>query len=261
MNILFIGDICGRCGREALFTYLEDIKYEYNIDYTIANGENAAGGLGITVKTYEEMTRAGVDFFTLGNHAFSKANDAKILLERGENLVRPENMLPENLPGGGLSIVRLKNGEKLAIINLVGRIYMDEATDPFKCADELINRAKEVTDNIIVDFHAEATSEKEAMGFYLDGRASAVFGTHTHIQTADEKILPKGTAYITDAGMTGAVNSVLGMEIETAVGRFVTPLESHPFKSAEGKARFCAVCVNIDEKTGKALGVKRIWKS
>lgn len=261
MNILFIGDICGRCGRDALFEYLEDIKYEYNIDYTIANGENAAGGLGITVKTYEEMQKAGVDFFTLGNHAFSKANDAKILLTGGENVVRPENMLPSDLPGRGMEIVRTKDGCKIAIINLIGRVYMEEALDPFKCADRLIEEAKKVTDIIIVDFHAEATSEKEAMGFYLDGRVTGVFGTHTHIQTADEKILPKGTAYITDAGMTGAVNSVLGMEVNTAVGRFVTPDESHPFKSAEGKARFCAVCVSVDEKTGKAYEVKRIWKS
>ncbi len=261
MNILFIGDICGRCGREALFTYLEDIKYEYNVDFTVANGENAAGGLGITVKTYEEMTRAGVDFFTLGNHAFSKANDAKILLDRKEAIVRPANMLPEDLPGAGMEIVRGKNGEKIAIINLLGRVYMENAQDPFKCVDELVKEAKKVTNIIIVDFHAEATSEKEAMGFYLDGKVSGVFGTHTHIQTADEKILPNGTAYITDAGMTGAVNSVLGMEVQTAMGRFVTPDESHPFKSAEGKARFCAVCVNVDEKTGKAIEVKRIWKS
>lgn len=261
MNILFIGDICGRCGREALFEYLEDIKYEYNIDYTIANGENAAGGLGITVKTYEEMVRSGVDFFTLGNHAFSKAKDATTLLERGENIVRPANLLPETLPGGGLAVSRGRNGEKIAIINLLGSVYMENASDPFKMADELIEQAKKSTNIIIVDFHAEATSEKEAMGFYLDGRVTGVFGTHTHIQTADEKILPKGTAYITDAGMTGAVNSVLGMEVETAVGRFVTPDESHPFKSAEGKARFCAVCVKVDEKTGRAVEVKRIWKS
>lgn len=261
MNILFIGDICGRCGREALFEYLEDIKYEYNIDYTIANGENAAGGLGITVKTYEEMMRAGVDFFTLGNHAFSKANDAKLLLDRKESLVRPANMLPEDLPGTGMEIVRDKEGRKIAIINLLGRVYMENASDPFECVNALVAKAKEVTNIIIVDFHAEATSEKEAMGFFLDGNVSGVFGTHTHIQTADEKILPKGTAYITDAGMTGAVNSVLGMEVETAVGRFVTPDESHPFKSAEGKARFCAVCVNVCEKTGKAIEVKRIWKS
>lgn len=261
MNILFIGDICGRCGREALFEYLEDIKYEYNIDYTVANGENAAGGLGITVKTYEEMTRAGVDFFTLGNHAFSKAKDACTLLERGENILRPANMLPENLPGEPMAIVRTRTGEKIAIINLLGKVYMENSSDPFIKAEELVREAKKHTNIIIVDFHAEATSEKEAMGFYLDGKVTAVFGTHTHIQTADEKILPGKTAYITDAGMTGAVNSVLGMEVSTAVGRFVTPNESHPFKSAEGKARFCGVCVNVDEKTGKALEVKRIWKS
>ena len=261
MNILFIGDICGRCGREALFEYLSDIKYEYNIDFTIANGENAAGGLGISVRTYDEMVKAGVDFFTLGNHAFSKSNEAKILMERKESLVRPANMLPKDLPGEGLAIVRTKNGEKVAIINIMGKVYMDDVEDPFKCVEELVKKAKESTNIIIVDFHAEATSEKEAMGFFLDGSVTGVFGPHTHIQTADEKILPKGTAYITDAGMTGAVNSVLGMEIETAVGRFVTPEERHPFKSAEGKARFCAVVVEVDEKTGKAIGVKRIWKS
>ncbi len=261
MNILFIGDVCGRCGREALFEYLEDIKYEYNIDFTVANGENAAGGLGISVRTYDEMVKAGVDFFTLGNHAFSKSNEARILFERKEALVRPANMLPCDLPGEGMEIVRGRNGEKIAIINLLGKVYMENAEDPFKCADELVKKAKEVTDIILVDFHAEATSEKEAMGFYLDGRVSAVLGTHTHIQTADEKILPEGTAYITDVGMTGAVNSVLGMEVETAVGRFVTPEERHPFKSAEGKARFCAVVVTVCENTGKATGVKRIWKS
>ncbi len=261
VNILFIGDVCGRCGRETLFDYLEDIKYEYNIDFTIANGENAAGGLGITVKTYEEMTRAGVDFFTLGNHAFSKANDAKILFDRGEALVRPANMLPEELPGKGMEIVRSRSGEKIAVINLLGRVYMENADDPFKAADRLIAEAKKVTDIIIVDFHAEATSEKEAMGFYLSGKVSAVLGTHTHIQTADEKILDGKTAYITDVGMTGAVNSVLGMDVETAVGRFVSPEESHKFKSAEGKGRFCAVVITVCEKTGKALGVERIWKS
>ncbi|MBQ8540480.1 MAG: TIGR00282 family metallophosphoesterase [Clostridia bacterium] len=261
MNILFIGDICGRCGREALFEYLPDIKYEYNIDFTVANGENAAGGLGISVKTYDEMVKAGVDFFTLGNHAFSKSNEAKILMERKESLIRPANMLPEDLPGEGLAIVRSRSGEKIAIINIMGKVYMDEVSDPFKCVEELVKKAKEATNIIIVDFHAEATSEKEAMGFYLDGSVTGVFGTHTHIQTADEKILPKGTAYITDVGMTGAVNSVLGMEVETAVGRFVTPEERHPFKSAEGRARFCAVMVEVDEKTGKAIGVKRIWKS
>lgn len=260
MNILFIGDICARCGRNALFEYLPDIKYEFDIDFTVANGENSAGGLGITRKTYEEMSRAGVDFFTLGNHAFSKSNDAYALLNAGENLVRPANMLPETLPGKGMAIIGTKKG-KIAVINLIGRVYMPDAGDPFKAADNLIVEAKKTTDIILVDFHAEATSEKEAMGFYLDGRVSACIGTHTHIQTADEKILPKGTAYITDAGMTGAVNSVLGMNIDTAVGRFVEPEKSHPFKAAEGKARFCAVKVKVNENTGLAEGVERIWRS
>ena len=261
MNILFIGDVCGRSGRDALFERLNDIQYEYNIDMTIANGENSAGGLGITRKTYEEMTKAGVDFFTLGNHAFSKANDITALFAAGENIVRPENMLPEGLPGNGMEIVRAKNGVRVAVINLIGSVFMQEAKDPFKTAEALIMSAKEKADVVIVDFHAEATSEKEAMGFFLDGKVSAVIGTHTHVQTADEKILPHGTAYITDVGMTGAEYSILGMEVEAALSRYLAPEKKSKFKSAEGKTRFCAVVIDVDEKLGTARGIKRIWRS
>ncbi|MCD8049501.1 MAG: TIGR00282 family metallophosphoesterase [Clostridia bacterium] len=261
MNILFIGDVCGRSGRDALFQYLPDVKYEYDVDFTVANGENSAGGLGITRSTYEEMTRAGVEFFTLGNHAFSKSAEAEALFKAGENLVRPANMLPVSLPGKGLEIVRASSGVKIAVINLIGRAFMENADDPFKAAEALVSKAKEHTNIILLDFHAEATSEKEAMGFFLDGKVSAVLGTHTHIQTADAKILPKGTAYMTDVGMTGAEYSVLGMDVEAAVGRFVEPEKKHRFKSAEGKARFCAVLMDIDEKSGMARRVERIWKS
>lgn len=261
MNILFIGDVCGRSGRDALFEYLPEIKYEYDIDFTLANGENSAGGLGITRKTYEEMTRAGCDFFTLGNHAFSKSAETAALFGAGENLVRPGNMLPRDLPGKGMEIARAKNGARIAVINLIGRVYMEHADSPFEAADCLIETAAGKADAVIVDFHAEATSEKEAMGFYLDGRVTAMIGTHTHIQTADEKILPKGTAYITDAGMTGCIHSVLGMDVEAAMGRFLNPEAKGKFKSAEGKARFCGVVVKVDEKTGMASGVERIWRS
>jgi len=259
MNILFIGDVCGRSGRDALFEFLPDLRYELSCDFVIANGENSAGGLGITKSTYDEMTRAGVDFFTLGNHAFSKANDAYALLNAGENIIRPENMLPETLPGRGIAVITV-NTKKVAVINIIGRVYMEEANDPFKTADALVIEAKKAADIIIVDFHAEATSEKEVMGYYLDGRVSAVLGTHTHVQTADEKILPKGTAYITDVGMTGAEYSVLGMDVETAVGRFLNPEGSHRYRPAYGKSALCAVLLDIDENTGLSRGVKRIWK-
>lgn len=258
MNILFIGDIMGRCGRNALFETLWNIKNEYNIDYTVANGENASGGLGMNAKGYEELCRAGVDFFTMGNHTFSKKEIIK-LFENGENIVRPAN-LSEEMPGDGMAIVNTPKG-KIAIINLIGRIYIDEKNlSPFSVADELIKKAKEKTNVILIDFHAEATSEKEALGYYLDGRVSALLGTHTHIQTADERILPGGTAYITDVGRTGARDSVLGLDKNAAIERFILPPETKklPFSVATGKYQVCAVAVNIDENNGKAREIRRL---
>lgn len=258
MNILFIGDIMGRCGRNALFETLWNIKDEYNIDYTVANGENASGGLGMNAKGYEELCRAGVDFFTMGNHTFSKKEIIK-LFENGENIVRPAN-LSEKMPGDGMAIVNTPKG-KIAIINLIGRIYIDEKNlSPFSVADELIKKAKEKTNVILIDFHAEATSEKEALGYYLDGRVSALLGTHTHIQTADERILPGGTAYITDVGRTGARDSVLGLDKNAAIERFTLPPETKklPFSVATGKYQVCAVAVNIDENNGKAREIRRL---
>lgn len=259
MNILFIGDIMGRTGRDAVFELLPDIKEEYNIDYTIANGENASGGLGMNTNGYEELCRAGVDFFTMGNHTYSKKDVIK-LFSQGENIVRPANLAGEN-PGEGMAIVNIPSGGKLAIINLIGRIYIDEKNhSPFFTADSLIEKAKEKTNNIIIDFHAEATSEKEALGYYLDGKVSAVLGTHTHIQTADERILPCGTAYITDVGRTGARESVLGLDKDVSIARFVLPpdVKKPPFNVAKGKAHISCVVIKINEESGKAEEIKRL---
>ena len=262
MNILFIGDIMGRSGRDAVFELLPDIKNEYNIDYTIANGENASGGLGMNIRGYEELRCAGVDFFTMGNHTFSK-KEVNSLFNMGENLVRPANLEGDNL-GDGMAIVNIGRGIKLAIINLIGRVYINENNDsPFYTAEKLIKKAKEKTKNIIVDFHAEATSEKEALGYYLDGTLSAVVGTHTHIQTADERILPMGTAYITDVGRTGVVDSVLGLDKDASIARFVLPKDGKkpPFNVARGRSQLCGVVISINEETGLAEDIKRICVS
>ena len=195
----------------------------------------------------------------MGNHTFSK-KDVIRLFNEGENLVRPANLDGDN-PGEGMAIVNIGNGIKLAIINLIGRIYIsDNNASPFFTADELVAKAKEKTNNIIIDFHAEATSEKEALGYYLDGKVSAVIGTHTHIQTADERILPKGTAYITDAGRTGVRESVLGLDKDVSIARFVLPPDTKkpPFNVATGKSQLSAVVIKIDEETGRAEEIKRL---
>ena len=258
MNVLFIGDIMGRSGRDAVFALLDGIKCEYDIDFTIANGENASGGLGMNERGYSELSRAGIDFFTMGNHTFSKKDIVK-LMDMGENIVRPAN-LPEKTPGDGFAIINTKKG-KLAIINLIGRVYLDENNaSPFQTAEELVKEIRKKTPMILIDFHAEATSEKEALGYFLDGSVSAVLGTHTHIQTADERILPKGTAYITDAGRTGVRDSVLGLDTDAAIARFTYAKDEKkpPFRVAEGKYQLCGVVVKINEETGLAEDIKRI---
>jgi len=258
MNILFIGDIMGRCGRDAVFDLLEDVKNEYRIDFTVANGENASGGLGMNEKGYGELCRAGIDFFTMGNHTFSK-KDIISMMQRGESIVRPAN-LPEGTPGEGMAIVNTAKG-KLAIINLLGKVYLDEKNaSPFSVSEELIKKAREKTNMIIVDIHAEATSEKEALGYFLDGKVSAVIGTHTHVQTADERILPNGTAYITDAGRTGARDSVLGLDTNAAIARFTYAADQKkpPFVVAKGRYQLCGIVIKINEESGKAEDIKRI---
>lgn len=257
-TLFFIGDVMGRTGRNAVFALLPEIKEKYNVDFCIANGENASGGSGLNRNAYGELRRAGVDFLTMGNHTFSKKEIHQLFAE-GESIVRPANYA-NPCSGEGMAIVTAKNGCKVAIINLIGRAFMrGSALDPYAAARELTERARERTPVVFIDFHAEATSEKEAMGYYMDGRVSAVIGTHTHVQTADERILPRGTAYMTDAGRTGAVHSVLGMTVESSFARLIENYETKPrFKVAEGEYMLCGAIVKIDEVSGMAKEIIRI---
>lgn len=256
MKILFIGDIVGRCGIDAVFEKVYDLKEKYGIDFCIANCENAAGGFGITREILEDLKRAGVDAFTGGNHIFSQKNNLKVFDDIEFDIVRPYN-LPGANPGRGATVVTAKCGKKIGIINLLGNLYMNDSTgNVFEFAEKAIDEIKDRADIIIIDVHAEATSEKKALGYYLDGKISAVFGTHTHIQTADEQIFEGGTAYITDAGMCGAKNSVLGAEIKTAIAKFISKEKVH-YKGADGEKIFCGVIIDVDDD-GKATDIKRI---
>lgn len=254
MNILFFADISGRCGREAVFDSIYDLKERYGADVIIANGENAAGGFGITKSIAEELARAGVDIITTGNHVYSKKEIIPLFDEL--NIIRPLN-LPRNDPGAGYIVYTARSGEKIAVINLLGRLYMDlPASSPFFAIDEALEEIKGRARHIVVDFHAEATSEKKAMGYYLDGRVSAVLGTHTHVQTADERILPKKTAYITDVGMCGAVDSVLGAKKEIAISRFTSAVNAR-FEEAGGQRFINAVFIKTNDE-GQAEEIVRI---
>ncbi len=256
MNILFIGDIVGRSGREAVFTHIDKIKYEYDIDFTIANGENSSGGLGMSTRVYEELSGAGIDCFTMGNHTFSKP-DVKNLVKSGENIVIPSNYDDREFSDTH-TIFRTKSGEKIAVINLLGSVYMDiPVKHPFHTADSIIEKIKDTAKFIIVDFHAEATSEKIALGYHLDGRVSAVLGTHTHVQTSDAEVLPKGTAYITDVGMTGPKGSVLGLRKEIALQRFLTG-EKVRYEVSKEPSIFRAVVIKLNDETGLAEEIKTI---
>lgn len=259
MRILFIGDVMGRTGRNAVFDLLPGLRDEYRADFVIANGENASGGLGMNRKGYDELRRGGVDYFTMGNHTFSKKGINELFRD-GENIVRPANYA-EDCPGEGMAVVTTESGCKIAIINLIGRVFMNEKDlCPFKRGMELVTKARESTPVVLVDFHAEATSEKEALGYYLDGRASAVIGTHTHVQTADCRILPGGTAYMTDAGRTGAVDSVLGMGAEASISRFLNMDKKFPFRVAQGRYMLCGAMIDVDEETGRAKEIERICR-
>jgi len=255
LNIIFIGDISGRPGREAIFDHIYNLREKYNVDVCIANCENAAGGFGVNRDIIEELTRAGVDVFTTGNHVWSKKEIIN-LLNDDYNLLRPHNLPPSD-PGTGVLVYTTKKGEKIAVINLLGRLYMNvPASNPFFAADEILNSLSSDIKNIIVDFHAEATSEKKALGYYLDGRVSGVFGTHTHVQTADECILPNKTAYITDVGMSGAVNSILGINKDFAISKFISSVPSK-IEIATGERCINAVFVKTDFD-GKAQDIVRI---
>ncbi|MGF7185759.1 hypothetical protein GGQ84_001851 [Desulfitispora alkaliphila] len=258
MNILIIGDIVGKPGRRIIKDKLTEIKEEYDINFTIANGENAAGGNGITRETYLELIDSGIDFLTMGNHVWDK-KDVYDFIDTADKMVRPANY-PVATPGKGYRIVNSGKGAKIGILNLSGRIFMSQLECPFRCAEKIIKTVKEEADIIIVDFHAEATSEKVALGWYLDGKASAVVGTHTHVQTNDSRVLPGGTAYITDLGMTGPRDAVLGVKKEIVIKKFLTHLPAK-FEIDTGECQLNGVVIQVDQATGKAINIKPIQHS
>lgn len=255
MKILFIGDVFGEPGRQAVANIIPDLRERLALDFVIANGENTAGGVGITKDIAQDMLRDGVDAITLGNHTWSKRDIYKFLDEE-DRIVRPANY-PSGCPGRGWNIFKTRNGRRIGVINLCGRVFMDTLDCPFRTADEILETIKLDADVILVDFHAEATSEKIAFGWYVDGRVSAVVGTHTHVQTADEKILPAGTAYITDVGMTGPIDSVIGVRKELIISRFLTRLPNK-FEVAGGKVLLSAVLIDVDPASGRATGIERL---
>jgi hypothetical protein len=255
MNILFIGDIYGSLGRTTVKKYLSKIKQDYKINFVIANGENAAHGRGITEAIYKELLEEGIQVLTMGNHTFDNRDIFNFIAD-AKNLLRPANM-DESVPGKGYEIFSY-NEHKIAIINLMGRTYMTPIDCPFRKFDTIYNEVKKLTPIIIVDFHAEATSEKIAFGYYVDGRATAVIGTHTHVPTADYRLLPKETAYITDVGMTGPLNGVIGVNSESVINRFINGMPSRFTPVEEGEIQFNAVVITIDLHTKKAKLIKNI---
>lgn len=255
MRILMIGDIVGSPGRNCVRDLLPQIKANYEIDFVVANGENSAGGHGLTRKTAEELFSYHVDVLTMGNHVWDK-KEIFNFIDNEKRVIRPANYPPQT-PGRGLGLFN-KNGVKIGVINISGDVFMENLDCPFRTADFSIKGLGDQPDIIIVDFHAEATSEKIAMGYYLDGRVSAIFGTHTHVQTADERILEKGACYITDVGMTGPYDSVLGMNYEPIINKFVTKLPGK-FEVAKGdRVQFNAVIAEIEELSGNAKSIERL---
>jgi hypothetical protein len=255
MRILFLGDIVGKPGRRAVRELLPQIISKYSIDFIIANCENAAAGFGVTGEIVEELYETKIDVLTSGNHIWDK-KEVMDFIHDYETLLRPANY-PEGAPGSGSVVVPIISGIYVAVINLMGRIFMRPLDCPFKAARREIERLKKKTNIIIVDMHAEATSEKIAMGWFLDGQVSAVVGTHTHVQTADEEILPCGTAYITDVGMTGPFDSVLGIRKDVVLERFLTHIPNK-FEVANNDVRLQGVIIDLDEKNGKSNSIQRI---
>jgi 2',3'-cyclic-nucleotide 2'-phosphodiesterase len=254
MRILFVGDIFASPGRRVVADHLRDIVATQQIDLTIANAENAAGGFGVTPSIAEELFDMGLDVLTSGNHIWDKREIYEYLPHQ-PRLLRPANY-PNGLPGQGVAVVRARNGEQCAVINLQGRTYMPQTDCPFRKADEILAKLDAAVKVRFVDFHAELTSEKMAMGWYLDGRVSAVIGTHTHVPTADTRVLPGGTAYQSDAGMTGVYGSVIGVETEVILKRFLTALPVR-MEPAKGKAELHAVILETDDASGRALELRR----
>ena len=255
MNILVIGDIVGKPGREILKSLLAWVQTKYNIDFTIANAENAAGGRGLTLDVKNELLGMGIDCLTMGNHVWDNKN-IFTFIDDESRLIRPINY-PGDCPGQGIHIYKAGFNKNVAVINASGRVFLPAIDCPFRALDDVLQQIYSSVDYILVDFHAEATSEKVAFGYYLDGRVSAVVGTHTHIQTADERILPNGTAYITDLGMTGPIDSILGMEKQSIIERFLNARPSR-FQVAEGPAHLQGVVIQLSDDSIKAVKIERI---
>jgi metallophosphoesterase (TIGR00282 family) len=260
MRILFIGDIVGRSGRAVVLKLLPGLVRDWKLDFVAINGENAAGGFGITEAIYNELVDAGADAITLGNHAWDQ-KEALVFIERAPKLIRPVNY-PAGTPGRGAAMIEGRTGARVLVVNVMGRIFMDPLDDPFAAIErELAACAlKRTADAIIIDMHGEATSEKQAMGHFCDGRASLVVGTHTHAPTADHQILPGGTGYISDVGMSGDYDSVIGMAKDEPLNRFVRKIPSGRFEPALGEATLCALAVETDDVTGLArrIGAVRL---
>ena len=255
MRLLFIGDIVGRAGRKVLLEKLPGLRKRYALDFVIVNGENAAGGFGITEAILNDFLEAGADCVTLGNHAFDQ-KDALVFIDRQPRLVRPLN-LPKGTPGRGAGLYKARNGADVLVINALGRVFMNEMDCPFRAIDNEISacKLKREADAIFIDFHAEATSEKQALGHFVDGRATAVVGTHTHAPTSDNRVLTGGTAYMSDAGMTGDYDSVLVMDRAEPIHRFLTRIPNERFSPADGPATLSGAAIDIDDKTGLARSI------
>ena len=258
MRILFVGDVVGRSGRRALLDRLPALITQWRLDFVIVNGENAAGGFGITEAIYGEFVDAGADAITLGNHAWDQ-REALVFIERAPRLVRPINY-PPGTPGRGVALLTTKNGARALVVNALGRIFMEALDDPFAAIDRELAACPLRTgaDAIVIDFHCEATSEKQAMGHFADGRVSAVVGTHTHAPTADHRVLPGGTAFVSDVGMTGDYNSVIGMVKDEPLQRFIRRIPSAKFEPAMGAATLCGLAVETDDASGLARRVAAV---
>jgi metallophosphoesterase (TIGR00282 family) len=255
MRILFIGDIVGRSGRAAVTERLPGLIRDWQLDFVALNGENAAGGFGITEAIYRELTDAGADVITGGNHSWDQ-KEALVFIERAPRLLRPVNY-PAGTPGRGVMLYEARGGGRVLVLNVMGRVFMDPLDDPFAAVERELSacQLKAAADAIIVDVHAETTSEKQAMGYFCDGRASLVVGTHTHAPTADHRVLPGGTAFVSDVGMTGNYDSIIGMAKDEPLGRFLRRISMAKFEAATGPATLCALAVETDDATGLARQV------
>jgi metallophosphoesterase (TIGR00282 family) len=260
MRILFVGDVVGRSGRTAVLERLPGLIKDWTLDLVVVNGENAAGGFGITEAIYNEMIDAGADAITLGNHSWDQ-REALVFIERAPRLIRPLNY-PKGTPGRGAALVETKTGKRALVINAMGRIFMDALDDPFAAVERELSACplKSGADAIILDMHCEATSEKQAMGYFCDGRVSLVVGTHTHCPTADHRIMPGRTAFVSDVGMTGDFESVIGMNKDEPLNRFLRKIPGAKFEPASGPATLCGLAVETDDATGLAskVGVVRL---